>query len=114
MLENTQMASFFGRVVCVDVDECSADDICGRGAKCVNSAGSFDCVCPSGYSGDPKSQCLDVDECSVSPSICQMAIPGSQCSNVPGSYQCFCPVGFIDIQGDSNNNNSLLLMTCNS
>jgi hypothetical protein len=97
----------------LDVDECSAanEKLCGLGAQCVNSAGSYDCVCPSGYSGDPKSRCLDVDECAVSPSVCR-TIAGAQCSNLPGSYRCFCPVGF---QGDHNNNsNNLLLLACHS
>ena len=41
--------------LCVDVDECAIDsDDCVDGATCMNTAGSFTCTCPPGFSGDGK------------------------------------------------------------
>ena len=34
---------------------------------------------------------LDIDECSVSPSVCDM---NANCSNTPGSYYCTCKAGY--------------------
>ncbi len=48
---------------CVDVNECSAGTaICDAAANCVNTPGSYQCVCKAGYSGDGKS-CTDINEC---------------------------------------------------
>lgn len=40
-----------------DIDECLDPDRCGRGAVCQNTAGSFSCSCPEGFSGDPYTEC---------------------------------------------------------
>ena len=34
---------------------------------------------------------LDIDECSTSPSVCNM---NASCSNTRGSYYCTCKVGY--------------------
>ena len=37
----------------IDIDECSeARDDCSENAKCVNTKGSYRCVCKPGYTGD--------------------------------------------------------------
>lgn len=36
-----------------DIDEClEMTDDCHKNAKCVNTEGSFECVCKPGYTGD--------------------------------------------------------------
>uniref|UniRef100_A0A3B4B0X2 Latent-transforming growth factor beta-binding protein 1 n=1 Tax=Periophthalmus magnuspinnatus TaxID=409849 RepID=A0A3B4B0X2_9GOBI len=76
-----------------DIDECLRSGVC-EGGHCVNSQGSYHCVCDRGYSPSPeRSHCLDVDECvSSRGSVC-----GAQrCENTIGSFRCLssCPPGF--------------------
>lgn len=78
---------------CVDIDECDVMHgpfgSCGQNATCTNSAGGFTCACPPGFSGDPHSKCVDVDECRTGASKCGA---GAECVNVPGGgYTCRCP-----------------------
>lgn len=77
-----------------DVDECAAmPGLCAPG-RCVNTIGSFRCVCGRGYkaAGDV---CADVDECSVRPPPCEQL-----CKNTEGSYECLCRTGYeVDEDG---------------
>lgn len=41
-----------------DIDECLDERACGRGAVCENLPGSFRCVCPAGFTGDPTVECI--------------------------------------------------------
>jgi fibulin 1/2 len=60
-------------------------------AQCVNTAGSYKCVCPTGYKLDEKrNQCDDIDECALG----QVCPTNSHCRNTPGSYTCECKPGF--------------------
>lgn len=80
---------------CVDINECDKahgpNGRCGANAICVNNPGSFACQCPAGFSGNPLTKCMDIDEC-LEPNACG---PGAICRNSPGSYQCECPEGSI-------------------
>lgn len=80
---------------CVDIDECDAihgpSGKCGLNAKCINTLGAFSCQCPLGFSGDPFSQCVDINECSKF-GICGV---GAYCKNSLGSFECLCPEGTI-------------------
>lgn len=79
---------------CTDINECIAvtngTDICGVEAECINKLGDYECRCKEGYEGDPKTVCIDVDECSQT-NACGV---NSKCYNVPGSFKCLCPKGF--------------------
>jgi hypothetical protein len=70
---------------CVDVNECDEDGgLCDQ--LCVNTVGSYRCVCRRGYRsvGD---RCVDVDECKTG-NVCSHF-----CMNVKGSFKCKCPNG---------------------
>jgi len=69
---------------CQDVNECEASsNPCGSLGRCLNVEASFECDCPSGFSGKP---CQDVDECSAE----NPCGNGGECLNVEGSYECEC------------------------
>ncbi|XP_033927993.1 formin-like protein 20 [Melopsittacus undulatus] len=54
---------------CIDMDECmeGGSKLCGGGSICINTPGSFECLCPPGYSGDPPGPCWPV---TVPPELC--------------------------------------------
>ena len=66
---------------------------CGPAVACDDSAGTATCgACLSGYSGDPTSGCVDVDECLVMNGGCDSL---TSCLNIPGSFVCgACPSGY--------------------
>ncbi|XP_066023267.1 uncharacterized protein [Pocillopora verrucosa] len=74
-----------------DYNECQYfADSCPAGATCVNSYGSFTCVCPTGYTFE-EGDCLDVDECQSGLFSCHAQ---AQCVNTQGSYECRCLPGY--------------------
>lgn len=45
-----------------DIDECAQNvDDCSGGARCNNLVGSFECLCPSGFTGDGRTCTGDHD-----------------------------------------------------
>ncbi|XP_041837926.1 fibrillin-1 isoform X2 [Melanotaenia boesemani] len=74
-----------------DIDECRVmGNLCKNG-QCINTAGSYRCVCKTGYTTDiTGTLCVDVDECSQAPKPCNFI-----CKNTEGSYLCSCPRGYI-------------------
>ena len=75
-----------------DIDECKTlPGLCANG-QCVNTMGSYRCICNRGFRADPTQggkKCLDVDECRKIPSPCQ-----HECENTFGSFRCSCPPGY--------------------
>ena len=73
----------------IDIDECSTGGVCDENAECVDTAGSYECTCSSGYTGDGHT-CLDIDECLSDP--CD---ENATCTNNNGSFSCHCHIGFV-------------------
>ena len=63
--------------------------MCDENAECVDTAGSYECTCSSGYTGDGHT-CLDIDECLNDP--CD---ENATCTNNNGSFSCHCHTGFV-------------------
>uniref|UniRef100_A0A665X3K6 Fibrillin 1 n=1 Tax=Echeneis naucrates TaxID=173247 RepID=A0A665X3K6_ECHNA len=74
-----------------DIDECRVmGNLCKNG-QCINTLGSYHCICKPGYTTDISSTlCVDVDECLQAPKPCNFI-----CKNTEGGYLCLCPRGYI-------------------
>ncbi|XP_071844247.1 uncharacterized protein [Apostichopus japonicus] len=89
-------------VTVVDFDECTISlfsTMCDSSTStCMNTMGSYMCVCMSGYTGSPytppgqQSTCTDQDECTTSTNVCETS--SSTCLNTMGSYICMCRSGY--------------------
>ncbi|KAG7174672.1 Fibrillin-2-like 3, partial [Homarus americanus] len=81
-------------MVCDDVDECEVTSgLCGRGAICQNTIGSYTCTqilaadCPPGFAFDSNLQsCLDIDECLDGSNNCNWTT--HFCVNTQGAFTC--------------------------
>ncbi|KAI4882658.1 hypothetical protein NFI96_001503 [Prochilodus magdalenae] len=100
-----------------DIDECSGQygQLC-RNGQCINTAGSFQCLCDEGYelALDGKN-CVDVNECIILPGTCA---PGT-CQNLDGSFRCLCPQGYtvesdhcVDVNECEEDPNMCLFGSC--
>uniref|UniRef100_H2Y497 EGF-like domain-containing protein n=1 Tax=Ciona savignyi TaxID=51511 RepID=H2Y497_CIOSA len=76
---------------------CQDGRLCGSsdGATVYRTGSGHSCSCKSGFTGNGYN-CTDIDECTVSPSICS-GVSNSMCVNTPGSYSCDCTTGFFKI-----------------
>lgn len=73
------------------MNECEETPGLCRGGTCVNTEGSFNCLCPPGHElGPDKQSCKDIDECSRTSGICSNGV----CENMMGTYQCICDDGY--------------------
>ncbi|PVD20223.1 hypothetical protein C0Q70_20719 [Pomacea canaliculata] len=74
-----------------DIDECSSMPGACENGRCLNTMGSYRCVCNKGYKTDQSGKrCIDADECEQTPKVCEFT-----CSNTVGSYVCGCPPGYV-------------------
>ncbi|KAL0167414.1 hypothetical protein M9458_035636, partial [Cirrhinus mrigala] len=74
-----------------DLDECSnGTHLCSPSADCMNTMGSYRCLCKEGFSGDGF-YCIDTDECAENVNLCE----NGHCLNIAGGYRCECDMGFI-------------------
>nr|CAB3245008.1 fibulin-1 [Phallusia mammillata] len=73
---------------CVDINECSRG-YCGNSEKCINTVGSFRCLCSPGMTKIGRF-CRDVNECTQQP--CDS---NQYCINTAGSYRCQCKAGYV-------------------
>uniref|UniRef100_A0A3P9PRX1 Fibrillin 1 n=1 Tax=Poecilia reticulata TaxID=8081 RepID=A0A3P9PRX1_POERE len=61
-----------------------------RNGRCVNTEGSFQCICNAGFELTPDGKnCVDHDECATT----NMCLNG-MCINEDGSFKCICKPGF--------------------
>ncbi|CAD5219992.1 unnamed protein product [Bursaphelenchus okinawaensis] len=90
---------------CTDIDECLeyGDEMCLEpNTQCLNSAGSFQCVCKMGFYWSHAGQvCVDIDECLIGADC----LESQRCLNTPGSYKCIrtltCGTGYaLDSETD--------------
>jgi uromodulin len=92
----TCQAGFTGDgLVCKDVDECATAGAhnCSANSSCVNTLGSYTCICADGFRLIPGQGCTDVDECAgPEPSRCHSL---ATCVNTEGNYSCVCPKGYV-------------------
>ncbi|KFM70042.1 Fibrillin-2, partial [Stegodyphus mimosarum] len=74
-----------------DVDECALmPNLCPNG-RCINTLGSYRCICNKGYKPDQSgTRCIDVNECEQVPPPCKFT-----CENTEGSFKCSCPKGYV-------------------
>lgn len=114
---NNNNNKFIVKICFSDIDECrTIPDLCKNGL-CINTLGSYRCVCNKGYKADKSgTQCvgkysqvlsivkisiewdiyiylyriLDINECELTPRPCKY-----NCQNTEGSFICSCPAGFI-------------------
>ncbi|KAG8232834.1 hypothetical protein J437_LFUL013160, partial [Ladona fulva] len=83
---------------CEDVNECTEiRQVCGFGAECINRPGTHECVCPTGFSGDPYHGVCSPDQIRcINDGDCQ---PNEKCVQ-PG--ECVCPPPFFTDALDGN------------
>ena len=81
---------------CLNINECLNEDLntCGDHGACIDTIGSYHCVCNLGYTGDLI--CRDIDECLDKSHACDSL---SICRNTEGTYECSCINGFESIGG---------------
>uniref|UniRef100_A0A8C0UDP2 EGF-like domain-containing protein n=1 Tax=Cyanistes caeruleus TaxID=156563 RepID=A0A8C0UDP2_CYACU len=70
---------------------CIMNGVMCRNGRCVNTDGSFQCICNAGFEITPDGKnCVDINECALNPDIC----PNGMCENLRGSYRCICNLGY--------------------
>ncbi|XP_078615239.1 uncharacterized protein LOC144884129 isoform X2 [Branchiostoma floridae x Branchiostoma japonicum] len=81
---------------CADINECSAElTDCLPNASCRNTEGSYRCECPTGYRGDGRTSCEDVDECTEEDEDVTSCHDDAECANTLGSFLCECKAGYM-------------------
>ncbi|CAL1547951.1 unnamed protein product [Lymnaea stagnalis] len=75
-----------------DVDECAVAGTCRVDQICINTNGSFMCICPDGYT-ELNGTCSNVNEC-LDPSQ-NSCTQRENCRDVPGTYICVCREGYF-------------------
>eukprot|EP00933_Yihiella_yeosuensis_P067926 TRINITY_DN7308_c0_g1_i1.p1 TRINITY_DN7308_c0_g1~~TRINITY_DN7308_c0_g1_i1.p1 ORF type:complete len:1115 (+),score=210.69 TRINITY_DN7308_c0_g1_i1:163-3507(+) len=81
---------------CWDIDECKTPTnltVCANHSVCTNTVGSYVCECGPGWEGDPKKECVNVNECLKNSHHCH---PEAICADTDGSYTCKCKAGYVD------------------
>ncbi|XP_053372780.1 uncharacterized protein LOC123559692 [Mercenaria mercenaria] len=81
-----------------DKDECQTNVCKAANEQCVNTPGSYECQCKSGYEKDGNGACININECNDPVlNTCSQV-----CDDTDGSFDCSCNVGFVQ-DGNSCN-----------
>ncbi|CAG5106783.1 Oidioi.mRNA.OKI2018_I69.chr1.g2997.t1.cds [Oikopleura dioica] len=92
---------------CFDYNECALKlHNCDELAKCKNTEGGYECICPNGFESDSTgNKCLDINECSRGTHNChapedwaatgeetrvKYGLYSSTCTNKIGGFECEC------------------------
>ncbi|XP_077996106.1 latent-transforming growth factor beta-binding protein 3-like isoform X2 [Glandiceps talaboti] len=75
----------------LEIDECmKIPGLCKNG-RCLNTLGSYRCLCDPGYRVNRLgTRCIDIDECNTIPAPCS----NGDCRNTKGSFHCVCQEGY--------------------
>ncbi|XP_058883490.1 protein NEL-like isoform X2 [Acipenser ruthenus] len=77
---------------CEDIDECAEGrHYCRENTMCVNTAGSFLCICNTGYIRIDDYSCTEHDECMTGQHSCD---ENALCFNTVGGHNCMCKPGY--------------------
>jgi len=86
-----------GKSACNDGNQCGPGltgtlDCAAKGLSCKEEDVGYNCVCAddSTYKLDSTGKCVDVDECTETPGICNEG----NCLNTDGGFQCKCFAGY--------------------
>ena len=71
-----------------DLNECTDGHDCHMNATCMNSHGSYVCICNHGYTGNGIT-CNNINECLLNP--CD---DKAKCTDFDGGHSCSCNHGF--------------------
>nr|XP_018668353.1 latent-transforming growth factor beta-binding protein 3-like isoform X2 [Ciona intestinalis] len=76
---------------CININPCNSST-CAANATCRDARYAPVCTCNTGYTGNPRTECTDINECST-PNACG-ANSNKQCVNTVGSFRCECMPGY--------------------
>ncbi|XP_043943101.1 protein kinase C-binding protein NELL2 [Protopterus annectens] len=77
---------------CEDIDECAEGHrYCHDNTMCVNTPGSFMCICKLGYIRIDDYSCTEHDECCTGQHNCD---ENAVCLNTVGGHNCVCKPGY--------------------
>ena len=80
-----------GLFKCIDVDECKDNpDICPTEKKCVNTEGSYKCVCQDGYFENSQGNCQVDCEVFEQGRLCENNDCSNDCDTASGKYYVEC------------------------
>lgn len=83
-------ADLYGKVDCVDIDECATGEAaCVEHATCANKPGSYQCGCDEGYIGNANELCVPTSDCPCDEEH-QVCLYGTGII----SGQCHCAQGY--------------------
>ena len=95
----------------MNIDECVENtNDCDENAYCIDTIGSFECLCNSGFTGSGQ-VCADVDECALQINNCHS---NGACSNTFGSFLCACKTGYYGNGTSCENINECQEIPCGS